>query len=343
MGINHFIDTMLEALGSMDLSTLEPMSNFIFHPLFDREWIERIEEVMRKVEEYNLPLEQAAKHIKGIAHLRCQLFFLLLDLKSANISIGRRMKLASFFHELLELKAQGDVYGKQSNIAHSPEEVELILRKPFQPATEEIARLLGRLYAASYHLVNGLYTDFYTDYSAENMGAYPLSDGRILVIKHFEDVRPSLLWDTKTPCKRLTIYCIYEQVRFTCDAVSCHSRYEGDPIRGLKSYLVEADEIPIKDLQQIEKIKGAIESLAVEQWKKLVQQNKEELKQKGVFMRCYVFKDLFELVGMDWRPTSAMLEAVKGKELAINFWNPPVENQQEYWRRILDPAEEVYR
>ena len=131
MGINQFTEAMLEALGSMDLSTLEPMSNFVFHPLFDKEWIEKIEEVIKRVEEYQLSPEEVAKHIKGIAHLRCQLFFLLLDLKSANIPRERRIKIATFFHDLLQLKARGDVYGKKSNIAHSSEEVEQILQKPF--------------------------------------------------------------------------------------------------------------------------------------------------------------------------------------------------------------------
>ena len=175
------------------------------------------------------------------------------------------------------------------------------------------------------------------------MGAYDLGENKILVIKHFEDLRPSLLWETKAPCKRLTIYCVYNEVKFMCDAVSCHSQYEGDPIQGLKSYLVEVNGIPVTDHQEIGKIKDRIELLAVEQWKKLIQQDREELKRKGVFMRCYVFKDLFELVGMDWKPAPEMLEAVKGKKFAMTIWNPPPENQGEYWRKILDPTEEVYR
>ena len=58
-------------------------------------------------------------------------------------------------------------------------------------------------------------------------------------------------------------------------------------------------------------------------------------------MRCYTFKDLFEFVGLDWKPTFEMIESVKEKEFAVVFWKP-VGDKREYWTKVLDPKEEFY-
>ena len=191
--LDEFIDVFLDALGSMDLSTLEPMSNFVFHPLFDKEWIRRIKLVQTRAEEKGLSLVELEPYIKGISHLRCQLFLLLIDLKTAGVSPERREKLSRFFLDILTLKAKDDIYGRVSNIAPLPKEIKEIRSRPFSSSSEEIAKLLGSLFTSGYHLVNGLYTDFYTDYSAEYYGPYALEDGKFMVIKHFQDLQP-VVW-----------------------------------------------------------------------------------------------------------------------------------------------------
>ncbi len=342
MGINEFIDSMLLALGSMDLTTLEPMSYDMFHPLFDSSWIERMEDVLSKKNQFGISNKELAKRISGLSHIRAQLFFLLLDLKSAKISLEQRKEIASFFHDVLLLKANDDPYGYNSNKKHTEQEIKDILQKDFQPGTVDAAKQLGRLYTASYHLTNGLYTDFYTDYGAENFGPYTLADSSILVIKHFHDLRPLLLWSRNTPCKTITIYCIYRDVKFSCDAISCHSAYEGDTLGGLTRYRVEIDGNASNDIETLQRITLKLEAHAVQQWKDLLQLDKESLKVKGLWMRCYTFKDLFDFLGVDWRPSPAMLNAVQGKEFAYNFWKPPQEGQRQYWEKVMHPEAEVY-
>lgn len=338
-GMNEFIQSFLSALGNMDYTTIKPMTNYMFHPLFDKEWVARIEEVADRVEQQKIPLEKVAASISGPTHLRAQLFFLLLDLKTAKIPSERRLKIAGFFENVLKVIAKDDVYGRKSNIKHTKQEVQAIMTKPFAKGDEDKARVLGRLFTACYHLVNGLYTDFYTDYGTENFGAYDLGGNRSLVIKHFGDNRPSI-WPVNTSCKSVTLYSVYENVKFTCDAVSCHSQYEGDPIAGLKQYLVEIDGKTVNDPEQLEKLSEEIAELSAEQWQRLVGLDRETLKQQGLLMRCYTFKDLFELVGMSWEPDEAMKEAVKGKPWAI--FKMPKDNAKEYLAKVLDPALDFY-
>ncbi|MBI2112294.1 hypothetical protein HYT52_02045 [Candidatus Woesearchaeota archaeon] len=337
MTLKSYNQSILNALGDMDLGTLKPMSHFMFHPLFAQEWIHKLEKIVDEVSEQKIPLAKVAKTIRS-GNLRAHLYFILMDLKSAKIPRDRRVKIANFFYSVLQEIAQDDVDGTKSNICHTSQEVSRLMNKPFSPADSTIARLLGRLYTACYHLANGLYTDFYTDYSAENMGPYHLGKDHILVIKHFEDLKPTSLWKTNFPYKSVTIYCVYENVKFSVDAISCHSMYQGDHINGLKKYSVEVDGEVVNDQEEIKKIVQAIEQESVQQWKKLLDLNREDLKQKGLMIRCYLFKKMFDLVGIGWKPTSEMVKAVKGKRWST-YWKS---SGREYWEKVLDPAIEFY-
>ena len=343
MAIKEFVDSFARSLGFMDIETLEPMSNFTFHPLFDKAWIGKIELTVNKIKNHNISMDEVAGSISGPSNLRAQLFFLLLDLKSSGTEMQKRKYLADFFEKILLVKAKKDHYGWKSNIVHSHKEISDMLKKKFLKGTPEIARLLGKLFSSSYHFANGLYTDFYTDYAVEYQGPYRLDKKRILIIKHFFDIRPLLLWPgIKSPCKKLSIYTIYKNVSFKCDAISCHSQYEGDIINGMDAYRVEADGKEINDLSKISALNDTISKLSVEQWKRLLSLNKEKLKIKGMEMRGYVLKEFFELAGIDWKPDKKLLSAVKNKNFAYKLWKPKKGKEKEYWKKMMDPDTEFY-
>ena len=343
MEMSNFIESQRLAYRNMDLTTLEPINVFLFHPLFAKEWCTRLATAIERIEQQKIPLEQVAATFSGAGHLRCQFGFLLFDLKAAKVPKEQRQKMADFFRAVLLHTAKADHAGYQSNIKHTEAEIQAILTKPFKPATPTLARQLGKLYSAAYHLVNGLYTDFYTDYGAENIGPYSLGGNRTLVIKHFADLRPAVLWpDSKAPCKTLTIYSIYENVGFRCDAISVHSIYDGDPIKGLLQYAIEVDGAPVDAPASIAELTNGLETEAVQQWQRLIAQDHETLKQKGLTQRCYTLKGLFELAGMNWEPDDEMRTAVEGKSFATGFWKPPVGEEEVYWTNILNPEAEFY-
>lgn len=332
----------------MDVGTLEPMNCFMFHPLWSKEWIEKIEKAIQKVAEEKISLKALARTISGPTHLRAQLLFLLLDLKCARIEKERRLKIANFFLNLLLAKATDDPYGWKSNKMHTPGEIKELAKKiKFNPGREEAAKLLGRLYTAAYHLINGLYTDFYTDFGVECFGEYSveeLGDGYTSVIKQFNDLKPELLWpDLKSPCKKLVIYSVYKDVKFTCDAISVHSVYEGDPIKGLVRWAVEVDGKFIDSIEEIKKLKESFEALSIEQWQKLTSLGFEELKKKGLVMRNYTFKKMFDELGMAWQPDEKMSLAVKNKPwIEEDYWGMPKSQEKEFWHKLMDPEIDFY-
>jgi len=342
--ISKFIDSMSIAVGNMDLETLEPMSFSMFHPLFAKEWVDKIEKVMKIIEEKGISIEEVAELISGPSSLRAQFYFLLIDLKCSKSEKEKRVKIASFINEILKKRAVDDVYGRRSNIVHTKEDVKLMLdRIKWNKGDSEISKLLGRLYSSAYHVINGLYTDFYTDFGVENFGEYDLGEGQMLIIRKFNDLNPKELWnEVANPCKELVIYTIYKNVKFKCDAISVHTIYEGDNINNLVLWAVEIDGRFIDSVHELKVLKSKLEVKSVEQWQRLIGLSFEELKLKGLFMRGYVFKDLFERVGLDWKPSGEMINTVKNKEfIGKEYWGVS-ENQDDYWRKILDPWIDFY-
>jgi hypothetical protein len=280
------------------------------------------------------------------------MLFLTIDLKLARIPKEERMRIFSFFQALIDSLGKKDPFNIQGNcIIHSPKEIDEILSRQFQKGTEESARMLGRMFMAGYHVVNGLWSDIYTDNGAENYGAYDVSgkygDGAILVIKHLKNLRPVELWPERKGVKHedVKLYCIYKNVKFSTDLISCHTMYEGDTIKGLVAWRVEADGKEIASLGDVEAMEKNFQEHAVPQWKMLMNLPFEEMKQAGLRMRCSVFRKMREMAGLDWKPTPAMQDAVKNKPFDIPKYFKVPEGRtavMEYWRKVMDPRIDFY-
>lgn len=349
--LDLWMESITAALGNMDLGTLEPFSFDNMHPLYSEHWIERFIFALKKKRQMNVSYSRLANKITGPSHLRSQYLFMLADLKFAGIDKKERIELAEFFDKILNHKSKKDHYGFSSNIVHSKEEIAELCRKiKFRKANPEIAKFLGQLYTAAFHLVNGLYTDIYTDYGIENKGEYDVSKffgpGHTMVIKSFHDLKPMDLWPEikNSPCKTLNIYTVYKNVRFKCDSISVHSVYEGDPIRGLVYYAVGVDGVIINSIEKLNKIRKVIEACSIEQWQRLISQEKEQIKIKGLLQRCYIFKDMFELLGIEWKPSKEMIKAVKDRPIESAIKNfPKDENERrEFWKKFVDPRIDFY-
>jgi hypothetical protein len=262
------------------------------------------------------------------------------------------MKLFNFFMDMLECMAVKDTYGFESNILKDKAQViETLVRIKPRRATPEKARLLGKLYNVAYNLGCGFFLDFYLDYSMEAEGPYDVSQvygpGAIMVIKRMMHLKPTAIWPTSARgmANDITIYSIYRNVKFKTDLISVHSVYEGDPINDLVDFAVEVDGRMVYSKEEIAELTMALEKEAPAQWLKLTGMPFEDIKVKGLEIRCFGMKRLFEKVGMDWRPEPEMVAAVKGKPFADNsFWQIP-ENEQErkaFWRKMYDPREDFF-
>ncbi len=337
MSIRDFARSEARAIGNMDITTFQPIIWAVFHPLWAKEWIARIEKVVDKAK--GISFLELADAFAGTSSLRAQFGFLLCDMKHARVPKQKRKEIAEFFHRVLLAKAKDDPYGWKSNIGHTGEEIKQIMKKKFEPGTPNAAKLLGRLTNSCYHLANGYYYDFYCDYSIEYFGPYYLEDGSLLIIKHFEDLKPGI-WEVNSPCKTITLYSVYNGVEFITDAISCHAIYKGDVINGLDRFRVEVDG-KVPTLEQLEKINDKIAKIAIAQWQKLMSLPMDQVKKQGVIIRCFIWKSFFDKVGIGWEPDKAMLDAVKGDKLYTDI-NLPEGDQADYWAKLGDPDTEFY-
>lgn len=346
--LDEFLNSLQQALGFMDLSTLQPTSWRHFQPLIAREWLEWFWRIIEAREKLNVPFESLAKIFEPDL-CREHLLFTLEDLKTARWPREKRLVVADFLYQILRAQMpQGDEFGLHGTTRrHTPAEIEQMLKKPFVAGTPLTARRLGKLYNGAYNLGAALYLDFYMGKAIENYGPYPLGGGKILVIKDMRYLRPVEIWpDINTPADRLVWYAVYENVKFATDMIACHTRYEGDPIHGLRQWRLERDGREVNTAEEIETLSSQLAETGKQQWISLLAMPQPQLLEKAVWIRCYIFKRVCELLGLDWRPTGELISAVDGKTLAHGWqtWRQPTEEQayRAYWRKILDPRIDFY-
>ena len=342
--ISDFVEGLLGATaGPMDFSTLKPFSHLEFHPLFSKEFLEYLWPLVESNRVHSEVKKLRGKISPGL--YSDQLFFTSIDLKTAKWAAEKRLRLVNFFIDVVTSLHHKDPFSLEGkNSALSEREVgEVVSKINFQPADREIAKELGVLYTSLYHLANGLYGDLYMGLCVQNYGGFDVSkkfgEDSELVIKNGFNLRPSKLWSDleEIAAGEIKIYCIYKNARFKTDAFSCHSNYEGDPIEGLRYWAVEADGKQL-DLAEVKRLTKNFVEQSEKRWSRLTSLDFEELKRKGLLIRAYAFKPLWDLIDGDWMPTQEMFEAVKNKPFEPRkYFDVPSENYEEYWRKILDP------
>ncbi|MFH1443239.1 MAG: hypothetical protein ABIG96_04360 [Candidatus Micrarchaeota archaeon] len=347
--VDEFIDFQMGATESMDFQTFKPFSHLQFHPLFSKEWCDWIEEMIDESAKKGLAAKEAHKLINGACILMTQFFFTSIDVKTAGLPFERRRKIMEWFDSLYRQYRKIKTYDRTKNRVHTQAEVDAIMKEAeFNAGEPETAKLLGKIVNAGYHLTNGIYTDIYMDNAFQYYGPYDskqIRGNQTFIIKEFNHLKPLMLWPEARsfPANNITIYCVYEDVKFRIDGIASHSIYEGDVVKGLKKWAVKVDG---EFVPHANKLIGLYEQLSFrsqEQWIKLISLDFEQLKQKGLEMRCYAFRNLRLKLGLDPGPSEGMKNAVKGKPYADKkYWkipNGPKKNA-DYWRKMLDYREE---
>lgn len=346
--LDEFLDATQATLGRMDFETLQPCSHQHFLPLIAKEWLPWFERIMDAREERQMPWSDVARAFSPVL-AREHLIFTLEDLKVARWPLEKRLKAAGFFNRLMRATIPEDSYSTDGTArVHSAVQVRQILGKKFQDATPASAKVLGRLYNAMYNLAAAWYLDFFMGIGAINYGPYPLKRGQSLFLKTSPDIKPLAVWPqaAEVPGKRIELFQIYQGTKVSVDLISCHVRYDGNAITGLKKWRLEVDGKPYRTQEQINALTQTLAEAAKTQWQRLLAMPPEQIIQKGVWIRCYAFKDLCDALDLDWKPTPALLKAASGKTLADgwNTWKHPKtpSAQKAYWRKIWDPRIDCY-
>jgi len=219
-----------------------------------------------------------------------------------------------FFVEALAAKTLLDPFAYRSNIIHDPDQLDALLGStPWQIANVEIAKELGRLITSAGSLVHGLYNDVCTDYAWDAYGPYPLPNNQVLLIRHFTDLQPVTLWSDRDlidaiPAQEIALYELYNPIECSIRAVGCHTVFEGSATQQLVSFALSVDGRWIHDMSAIKRLRTRLALEAQRQYQHIRNCSESELRKKVVEQECYQLKKLFDFVGMDWRPSTQMLE-----------------------------------
>lgn len=344
--LDEYLDSTERSLAQMDLSTISPTSWRHIHPLFADAWLGWFSRIVEAVKKRKTSFGEVARYFPPDL-CREHLFFTLEDLKVACWPRDKRMEFADFFFQTLYAQMEPkDLFGIHGS-TRPHLDIQEILKQPFQKGTPDSAKALGRLYNSAYNLSTALYLDYYMGNGIENYGPYPLDEGRILVVKEMRHLCPLPLWPKfDSGANHLRLYCVYEDVSFSTTLIACHGNYVGDPIAGLSQWRLEKDGKPVKDLAEIHALTQNLAENGSRQWEKLLALPEPELIQKSIWIRCFIFKPLCDALGLDWKPTAALLNAAKGKTLqdGWNTWRHPKTEaaQKAYWRKIWDPRIDFY-
>ena len=137
----------------------------------------------------------------------------------------------------------------------------------------------------------------------------------------------------------LLLHQVYKNVSYRCAFVGTHSVYEGDVINNLVAYTVSVDGKFVDSLDEIKEIRDHLAYAATSTWAAYEPMSKEDLIQKNLEWYGFLFKGFFELAGMDWRPTSEMFRALKGKAIPDRLI---MDSFPSYEELVTSPDYEVY-
>ncbi len=341
--IDEFLEAVGDGLAGMDFSTFKPIDCFEMFPLYAREGTARLLTIIEKASEHDPFIIAQQMHSPSV--IRVEMLLALVKARLAKADKSTLLKIAEFYHSLLQGICLEDHYAKNGkNLIHTKEQVSKIIGD-FKVADQETAKTLGKLSNVCYHLAYSLYSDINPQICYDHFGPYDLSDvygkGHSLVVKQFQNLKPVELWGDKVkdiPFNKIRVYCVYKDVGFSVDNAS-HTHYQGNIISGLQYFGVEIDGQFVDDISLIIDSIHELSLKSIEMWRALTNLEFENAKIKFLEQRCYNYIYLCAKVGMDWRPTPLMLEAVKAKPLATNFW-PTFKDRKEaisFWKRFIDP------
>ena len=301
-------------------------------------FLSRLAEAVRRIKEKNVPIEKVAECFPSPSSLHVAIYYLVTEYQWSNPKRkGEMREVIEYLLEILKRLRKRDLFAYESNIGHSEKEIEETLRVTrWAQGSPIVARELGRLYVSLDAFVLALYGDFFPQEGHEVYGPYNASskfgEDTILIIKDFVKIRPLELWPEAKDFKhdKIKIFQIYRDVKFRCELIGKHSLYEGDIIQNLVAYAVVVDGKIFNAIQDMKALRDEFAQTALKQSSLYDTLSKEELKKKMLEWLCYQFVYLFKLAGMDWRPTEAMLQAVKDKTVGDRFESEVFPSYEEY-------------
>lgn len=340
--IEIYLKAVEEAVFAMDLNTFgDTVSWHTFDTLIARPWTKRMLKMIDDCERSSLTPKQIGHLFPSISQLRNMMLFDLWMVHFSGFSQKEWEKEFNFFSTVLDGTCLKDPYAAEySNIIHTKKQINNLL-EDIKPASLQIAKRLGIIANVCYHFSHAAYSDMNPSTVYDNYGPYDVSKkfgpNHIMVVKEFNNLRPKELWPetASLPCDNIHAITVYENVKMKVDNIS-HVMYEGNLIKNLRYYniFVDGKEYPV---QEIDRLLDPIGKLAVKIFQQFQKDNLEKKKEKYYHQKAYVYKQIYDALAQDWRPSEDILAEARGKKPYDVGWPKNGKKQKELFQKIMDP------
>lgn len=336
------VEAYKQAFSTMDSETFQGVTDYsVLDPLIAESWADKVLGIIKQTKKLGLDFYEIGNLLHTPTAIRSLAFFDLFMASHANRPKEDKMEIAEFYINALRAVTIEDPYCLEgSNKIHQEEEIAAFAMQTL-PATPEIAKSIGRLVNACYHMGYSLYGDMNPQLVYENYGPYITNkDGQeySVVVKEYKNMKPLEFWPetSKLPIDKITIVCLYQNVKFSIDAIT-HTNYDGDVINGLKHYAVFINgALVVKS--EIEKATTHLEKYSSFLWHIFKSFDEPQFKKIYLYQKAYNYIHLCERLGLDWRPSKHIIDEMQSKP--FKKW-PDFKSSKErddYMLRIVDPA-----
>ncbi len=346
----QWIDQVLKSYGNAiaasDSAGWQPFDYFGIWPYYAQLWMDRLWTAYEKAQEKKLEPNDLTKCFLGPLFLRQELVNVMFYSKSCGYDKEKTTKLLNWLNSILIVKCSEDPYGFNSTKILSGEDVAYLLKMfPLRPVDEKEGKEVGKLIHACEELAWSYFFDWNYWQCFEVYGPYELPNNRKMMLRAFTDFAPSEVWPTATGFEPSTvyIYTIYQATDVKLDYWSHVITQDNLPEKMTNLMIIKHGKI-LDTFDEMVELRKQMEIAAVMQGKRFKDLSFEEQKAKEIETHCYVYRDLFTKLELDWRPTNTMLESVKNKP-PLAYKTPEfktAEERKEFWIKLHDPREAFF-
>lgn len=345
--IDEFAQAYHQAYTNMVPCSWGPTDGFTVLRALNGAIFPKLSEAIRRITAKGYSPKEAAQTFPTLSTLRWLLYWLAcLYLYTEKKDKQEFKTIIEYFLAILKARAKEDIFGRKSNIQHTPAEIQILLNQiDWQLGSPAAARTLGQLFNSVTSLGLAYYRDFFHEDANEIYGPYSaekrFGPGTILTIKDHPQLRPTDLWPetASMPYRHVQILQIFRDVAFSCEIIGIHSLYKGDIINGLVAYAVIIDGKPCNDVSQLKELSDYFGQAATDFFIQSERLTNKEWANKTLEWILISYKDFFALADMDWRPTPEMIEIIRNTDIPSRF---RLESFPDYEIYSTDPRYEIY-
>lgn len=333
----------IELNGNLHYTPFNPYTSL--WPLYSKEWLDWLYVAFEKSKQKNSTNRELAFGFLGPQIIRKTLVDVAFMSKACSYDKKKTEQLLTWLKDILLEKCTGDPFGFESNQVLSKEDLKYLMQMfPFHPPVEGEAQAAMQLVKNCEALtqVNFLWN---TQEWLDTYGPYTLPSGRKIMLHAFTNFEPVEIFPHAAGFDPSTIYIysIHDNAEIKVDYYG-RTNNKSPLAETMTSLLIFEHGRLVKDQTRIIQLNALLQEEAQKQAMRMQALDAEQLKEKEVELHCYMYRELFKLLELDWKPTQEMKNAVKDKAL-LKFETPAFENEKEkreYWSKILNPNEDFF-